>query len=283
MPESQNPIDVAMLWLVENGTEFGVRLITVVLILLIGAFVIGRVVGAVEKALSKTQKYPVLLKRFLANIVGKSLWAVLWVVILSQLGVAVGPLIASLGVAGFVIGFACQDTLSNLAAGLMILANNPFEKGHFVEISGISGSVDEVTLNATTLNTPDNKRVIVPNGKVWGSPITNYTVNPRRRVDMKVGIAYSADIGKAIGIIRDIFANDERVLKDPAPTIEVLEMADSSVNLVVRPWSKTADYWGVYWATQRAIKDGFDAGGVEIPFPQIVVHQPKCPPDSGAA
>jgi small conductance mechanosensitive channel len=282
MPESQNPIDVAMLWLVENGAEFGVRLFTVVLILLIGKLVIGRLVGTIEKGLNKTQKYPVLLKRFIANVVGKSLWAVLWVVILSQLGVAVGPLIASLGVAGFIIGFACQDTRGNLAAGLMILANNPFEKGHFVEISGISGAVDEVTLMATTLNTPDNKRVIVPNGKVWGSPITNYTVNPTRRVDMKIGISYGADIGKAIQILQDILANDERVLKDPAPTIEVLEMADSSVNLVVRPWSKTADYWGVYWATQRAIKDRFDEGGVEIPFPQIVVHQPKGV-ESGAA
>jgi small conductance mechanosensitive channel len=194
------------------------------------------------------------------------------VVVLAQLGVQVGPLIAGVSVTGFIIGFAFQDTLSNFAAGLMLLANSPFKVGNFVEVNGHSGVVRELNIVATVLTTPDNKRLTIPNKLVWGSTITNFTALDTRRVDMTVAISYGSDINKAREIIKQVLAEDDRVLKDPAPTVEVMSLADSSVNFVVRPWSKTTDYWALYFSTMQKVKERLAANGVEIPFPQRVVH-----------
>ena len=184
----------------------------------------------------------------------------------------IAPLIAGLGVTGFILGFAFQESLANLAAGVMISLNRPFTVGDFVEVSGGTGVVKELNMMATTLSTPDNKVVIVPNKAVWGSAITNYTAMDTRRVDMVVGISYGADISKAKEVITKVIEGIDQCLADPAPMVEVVEMADSSVNLVARPWSKTADYWDVFFAFHHQIKVALDEAGIEIPFPQMDVH-----------
>jgi small conductance mechanosensitive channel len=154
----------------------------------------------------------------------------------------------------------------------MIALNQPFQVGDFVEVGGVPGVVDETNMMATTLHSPDNKKIVVPNRSVWGSTITNYSALDTRRVDLVMGISYSSDIGKAKEVILSVLKGNEMVLDDPGPTVEVVEMADSSVNLVVRPWCKTADYWKVYFSVNRAAKEALDQAGIEIPFPQMDVH-----------
>lgn len=162
----------------------------------------------------------------------------------------------------------------------MVLINQPFAKGDYVEAGGVSGTVQDLNLMVTTFTTPDNKKVVVPNGSIWGSSITNYSAMETRRVDMVVGISYGSAIGKARDIISTVLRSNDQVLDDPEPTIEVVKMADSSVNLVVRPWCNTADYWPLYFALNRAIKESFDRKGIEIPFPQMDVHHHGLPASS---
>ncbi len=191
---------------------------------------------------------------------------------LSMLGINVGPLLAAIGAAGFIIGFALQGTLSNFAAGIMILIYRPHDVGDFVDIGGTFGIVDAMTIVSTTLMTLDNQKVVVPNNMIWGDKITNVTGRYTRRVDMVFGIGYSDDIAKAQSILEEIVLKHEAILKDPEPVVRVHELADSSVNFVVRPWVKTENYWDVYWDITRTVKERFDAEGVSIPFPQRDVH-----------
>ena len=191
---------------------------------------------------------------------------------IQRFGIEIGPLVAGLGVTGFIVGFACQESLANLAAGIMIALNQPFQVGDLVEISGVTGFVDETNMMATKLHTPDNKRIVAPNGSIWGSTITNYSALDTRRVDLVMGVSYSSDIGKAKEVINSVLKANEMVLYNPEPTVEVVEMADSSVNLVVRPWCKTPDYWNVYFSVNHAAKEALDQAGIEIPFPQMDVH-----------
>ena len=183
-----------------------------------------------------------------------------------------GPLLAGLGVAGFVIGFALQSTLSNFAAGLMILIYRPYDVGDLVEVSGATGTVAEMSLVSTTIRTLDNQRIVVPNNKVWGDVIKNVTAEDLRRVDLVFGIGYGDDIGKAEGILKRIISEHELVLKEPAPVVAVHNLGDSSVDFVVRPWTKTENYWQVWWDLTRAVKERFDAESVSIPFPQRDIH-----------
>jgi len=259
-------------WLVTNGASFAVNLLVFLLILLAAKLVIGTPVRMARRIMTRSERVSELLQVFLADTLRKALWVVAFMIALSQLGVDMAPLIAGLGIFGFVVGFAFQESLSNLAAGLMILLNQPFTTGHYVEAGGMSGTVQELNLIATTLTTPDNRKVIVPNAQIWGSAITNYSAMDTRRVDMGVGIGYGSDIGKAIEIVRELLGADARVLDDPAPVVEVGELADSSVNLLVRPWVNAADYWPLKFAFTRAVKERFDAAGIEIPFPQVGVH-----------
>ncbi|MDH3879810.1 MAG: mechanosensitive ion channel family protein, partial [Desulfobacterales bacterium] len=195
-----------------------------------------------------------------------------FVVALSMLEINVGPLLAAIGAAGFIIGFALQGTLSNFAAGIMILIYRPYDVGDFVDIGGTFGTVDAMTIVSTTLMTLDNQKVVVPNNMIWGDKITNVTGSDQRRVDMVFGIGYSDDIAKAQKILEDILQKHEAILEDPEPVVKVHELADSSVNFAVRPWVKTEDYWDVYWDVTRTVKERFDAEGVSIPFPQRDVH-----------
>jgi small conductance mechanosensitive channel len=191
---------------------------------------------------------------------------------LSQIGVEVGPVLAGLGVAGVVIGFALQNTLSNFASGMLILAYRPFDVGHVISAGGVTGKVERMTLVTTTILTFDNQQLIVPNNKIWGDVITNITVERVRRVDLTFGIGYSDDVDHAERVLREIVDNHEKVLAEPEPTIKLHELGDSSVNFIVRPWALTVDYWDVYWGITREVKRRFDAEGISIPFPQRDVH-----------
>jgi small conductance mechanosensitive channel len=191
---------------------------------------------------------------------------------LSQVGISLGPLLAGLGVAGFVIGFALQDSLSNFASGMMILSYRPFDVGDVVEAGGVFGKVSHMSLVNTTIMTFDNQTLVVPNNKIWGDVIKNVTSQRTRRVDLVFGISYSDDIPRTEALLREILAADERVLTDPEPMVRLNELADSSVNFIVRPWVKTDDYWDVYWDVTREVKLRFDEADVSIPFPQTDVH-----------
>jgi small conductance mechanosensitive channel len=181
-------------------------------------------------------------------------------------------LLAGLGIAGFVIGFALQDTLSNFASGLMILVYRPYDVGDAIEAGGVIGSVSQMNLVSTMIMTFDNQLLVVPNNKIWGDVIRNITNQNTRRVDMTFGIGYSDDVSKAERVLTEIVTSHEKVLEDPAPMIRLHELGDSSVNFIVRPWSKTSDYWDVYWDVTREVKRRFDTEGISIPFPQRDVH-----------
>jgi len=272
--------DASATWTVVTGwltsTEGGIRWaknIIFFLFTILIAWILSKVVSkAVEKAVTNVKSASELLKDFIVNIVRKVIFLVGFVVALSMLEVNIGPLLAAIGAAGFILGFALQGTLSNFAAGIMILIYRPYDVGDFVDVAGTFGNVDAMTIVSTTLRKPDNQKVVVPNNMIWGDIIINITGTSKRRVDLVFGIGYGDDIAKAQKILEDILANHEAVLKDPEPAVKVHELADSAVNFVVRPWVETDNYWDVYWDITRAVKERFDAEGVSIPFPQRDVH-----------
>jgi len=272
MEEELAYIDKVKEWVAINGASFIVDLVVVLIILIVGKFVIKAICKSLSMSIKKSGRVSELLESFIVNVTGKVLWVVVIMIAIQRFGIEIGPLIAGLGVTGFIIGFACQESLANLAAGIMIALNQPFRVGDLVELSGVTGFVDETNMMATTLHTPDNKKIVAPNGSVWGSTITNYTALNTRRVDLVMGISYSSDIGKAKDVIHSALKGNELVLDNPGSTVEVVEMADSSVNLVVRPWCKTTDYWDVFFSVNRAVKEALDQAGIEIPFPQRDVH-----------
>jgi small conductance mechanosensitive channel len=191
---------------------------------------------------------------------------------LGRLGVNTSSFVAVIAAAGLAIGFALQGSLANFAAGVMLIFFRPFKVGDYVEAGGVSGTVEEVQIFMTALKTPDNKAVVVPNSSITGGNIVNYSAKPIRRVDLVMGIGYGDDIKRAKQVLEQVVSEDDRVLDDPAPTIAVLELADSSVNFAVRPWVRTPDYWSVYFDLTERIKLEFDARGISIPFPQRDVH-----------
>jgi small conductance mechanosensitive channel len=191
---------------------------------------------------------------------------------LSHLGIDTTSLVALLGAAGLAVGLSLQDSLGNFAAGVMIIVFKPFKKGDFIDAGGAMGTVDAISIFTTIMTTPDNKEIIIPNGSIIGGNITNYSARPTRRVDMVFGISYDDDLQKAKAILQEIIAADSRVLSEPAPVVTLGELADSSVNFLVRPWVNAADYWGVMWDTTEQVKLRFDAEGISIPFPQMDVH-----------
>jgi len=265
-------IDKVKEWVAVNGATFLVDVVVVLIILIVGKIVIKALCKSISVSIKKSGRISELLESFIVNVTSKVLWVIVFMIAAQRLGLEIGPLIAGLGVTGFIVGFACQESLANLAAGIMIAINQPFQVGDLVELAGVTGFVDETNMMATTLHTPDNKKVVAPNSSVWGSTITNYSALDTRRVDLVMGISYSSDINQAKDVIHAALAKHERVLNDPEPTVEVVEMADSSVNLVVRPWCKTDDYWDVYFGVNHAAKEALDQAGIEIPFPQMDVH-----------
>jgi len=213
-----------------------------------------------------------LMRRTVVRLSANAVMVIGFAVILTQLGVQVAPLLAGFGIAGVVIGFAMQNTLSNFASGAMILGNQPFDLGDEIEVAGVSGTVKRMTLVSTTILTPDNQTLVVPNSTVWGGVIRNRTAQPTRRVDLTVSISYQDDVDKAEHVLQEIVSRQPNILKDPAPVIRLHQLADSSVNFVVRVWAPKAEYWNVYWDLTRAVKLGFDHEGITIPFPQREIH-----------
>ena len=259
-------------WVTEKGLDFAVSLVIACAILLVGWLVIKLVDSVVRKALMRGKAKQTLFVNFACSVVSKACWAVLLIMVAGRLGVNVAPLIAGLGVTGFILGFAFQETLGNFASGMMIAINEPFKVGDFVDAAGHSGTILEVNMMATVMKTPDNKRIVIPNKSVWGGPIVNYNTLGLRRVDLQVGVDYGEDVTKAVGIIREAVAAVPGVLQDPAPVVAVASLNDSAVQINVRPWAKSGDYWSVAAATLVAVKDELTKAGVKIPFPQIEVH-----------
>ena len=262
-------------WLVskEGGIRWGTNIIKFLLVLILFRFLAQIAAGILRKVLENSSlDISDLLKDFSVIITRKIVFILGLIIAISMLEINIGPLLTGVGVAGFVIGFALQDTLSNFAAGFMILLYRPYDIGDFITASNILGSVDSMNLVSTTIKTPDNKMVIVPNSKIWGDVITNATGSKTRRVDMLFGISYQDDTTKAQSILENIVKRHQLTLDDPPPVIKLHELADSSVNFVCRPWTKTEDYWTVYWDVTREVKERFDAEGISIPFPQRDVH-----------
>lgn len=250
--------------------------ILLMLVVLIIGFIIVRIAVALLKKWMIKAKLTEILAEFTTRVLRLILYVFVIGVALGFLGLEIGAALVSVSVVlGFVLGFALGDTLSNIAAGFMIAITKPFKKGDFVTANGESGSVVNVGISITELNTPDNKLIIVPNKSVWGSSITNFTRYDTRRVDLTMGVGYDDNLDKVIKTTLDVLKADKRVLKDPAPQVAVSEFGDSSVNLVVRPWVKTSDYWGFFFDFQKAIKQRYDKEGITIPYPQMDVHLDK--------
>ncbi|EEB73205.1 mechanosensitive ion channel family protein [Thermococcus sp. AM4] len=253
------------------------QIATAVAILVVGWIVTKIVVGAFKKGLKKT-KLPELVVEFLGRFLSALLYVAVILLAVSALGIGVGSVVLGLSaVIGLILGFGMQDTLTNLAAGVWIAALRPIDVGEVVEVAGKVGKVNAVGIMSTELLTPDNTFVTVPNKLVWGSVITNYTRMPTRRVDVDVGVAYGTDLDKAIKIAMDIMKSHPKVLSDPEPSVVITALADSSINLQLRAWAKTEDYWAVKGDLTRAIYEAYTMEGIEIPFPQMDVHIKEMP------
>ena len=252
-------------------TEFGLHLIAAILIFIIGRIVAKLLLKLVKKMMDRAKLDPAVVG-FTCGLLHAGLMIFVILAALGQIGVQTTSFIAVLGAAGLAIGLALQGSLSNFAAGVLLLIFKPFKIDDFVEGGGATGVVKEIYIFTTTLVTVDNKRVIVPNSKMMGDNITNYGAEGTRRVDLTACISYGDSIDTAKTVLMDILTNDERVLKDPAPFVGVSAMNDSSIDLAVRPWVKAADYWDVFFALNEAIKKGLEANGLSIPFPQSDVH-----------
>ena len=257
--------------LTEFGTDYGLKIIGAIVILIVGRILAGVARNIVRKVLNR-RKVDETVSSFLGTLVYTFVIIAVLLAVLGKFGVETTSFVMVLGAASFAIGFALQGSLSNFASGVMIIVFRPYKIGDFIEVAGVAGVVREVHLFNTIIDTPDNIKVIVPNGKVAGDVIKNVTGNDTRRVDLVIGIGYDSSIGKAMEIAMNVMKEDERVLDDPEPQVAVAELADSSVNLVVRPWVNTGDYWGVRFDVTRKIKEAYDENGIEIPFPQRVVY-----------
>ena len=257
----------------EEGGLRWVRNITLFIVTVLVFVVISNMVGkALHRVLARTRQASRLLSEFMVVTVRRLILAIGVIVGLAAMEVNVGPLLAVIGAAGFVIAFALQNSLGNFASGILILVFRPFDVGDMIEVSGILGTVQSMNLLSIQIRTPDNKLVIIANNQVWGDAITNVTGSDTRRVDLVFGIAYEDDIEHAQRVMNDVVSHHEKVLKTPETVIRVHELGDSSVNFVCRPWVKTADYWDVYWDLTEQIKQRFDKEGISIPFPQRDVH-----------
>lgn len=251
-----------------------VNIVFAIAIFVIGKIVIKMIVGLLRKVLTRSSMDTMLID-FVLSIANALLFLVVIVAALNRLGVDTTSLIAIVGAAGLAIGLSLQDSLKNFAAGVMLLVFKPFKEGDFVEAAGVSAIVEKISIFNSQMRTVDNREIIVPNGSIYGGVIINYSARETRRVDMVFGIGYEADLRQAKQLLTEIIAEDDRVLKDQEAVIAVSELADSSVNFIVRPWVNSADYWGVLWDTTEKVKLRFDEAGISIPYPQMDVHLHK--------
>lgn len=264
-------VDKILEWLQTEGVAFGIDLVAALAIFIIGRIAVGFIVRGVRIAMRKNNVEKTL-ETFICNLIRWALMVVVIIAAIAHVGIETTSFIAVFGAAGLAVGLALQGSLSNFAAGVLIVLFRPYRVGDWIEAAGISGSVEQVQILTTVLTTGDNKQVIVPNSQIMDSIITNYSAKDTRRIDLVIGVSYDDDIDKVRKTLVDIIGSDERILKDPAPKIAVSELADSSVNFVVRPWSKTEDYWSVRFDLMESIKKRFDQEGITFPFPQQDVH-----------
>lgn len=252
-------------------TVYGIKVIAAVAIFIIGRLVAKLMRKFIRKMMTRSKVDPTLIS-FVVNLIYVALLAFVVIAALNQLGIQTASFIAILGAAGLAVGLALQGSLSNFAAGVLMIIFRPFKVGDFIEGAGVAGTVEEIQIFTTQLKTPDNKTIIIPNSKMTNDNIINFSAKGTRRVDMTFGIGYEDDIDKARAIILDVLAQDQRVLKNPESVVLLSELADSSVNFAARAWASAGDYWDVYFDTTEKVKKHFDAEGVSIPFPQRDVH-----------
>ncbi|MGF1720632.1 mechanosensitive ion channel family protein [Vibrio kyushuensis] len=266
-------LDSFKVWAFENTPSMFLKL-CLFLAILYGTKALAKIVSKGVKKSVKHSKmdFSVLMQEFFVSVASKAVIFIGLLVALSQVGIELAPLLTGFGVAGVIIGFALQDTLSNFASGLMILIYRPYDVGDMVKVAGIQGTVKNMSLVSTTIQTIDNQRLVIPNNKIWGDVINNITAERTRRVDMVFGIGYADDIDKAKAVLNQVLLDDTRVLKNPEPMVKLHTLNESSVDFVVRPWVKTDDYWDVYWDVTENVKKRFDEESITIPFPQRDVH-----------
>ena len=255
-----------------NNLEFIYSILTFLAIMIVAWIAIRLIKSVLAKFFAKNDQLTPMMENLLLSIIDKVLWIITLILALPELGVNLAAIATGAGAFAFIITFAFQETLGNFAAGFMISFNKPFRLGHFIEAAGTSGTVKDLDFMSTTLTTADNKQIIIPNSKVWGNTIINYSATGTRRVDMVIGIGYSSDIGVAVDVIKKILNEQQEIHEEPGPLVEVLELADSSVNLAVRFWLNTSDYWNVYFRANRMIKENLESAGVELPFPQMDLY-----------
>jgi len=252
-------------------TTYGIKIIGAIIILILGRIAAGIGRKVVRKVLEKSKTDPAVVS-FVGSMIYFLILIFAVLAALAKFGIQTASFVAILGAAGFAIGFALQGSLANFAAGVLILVLRPFKVGDYIDGAGVAGTVKDIHLFTTVLATPDNIKIMVPNGKLFGDTIKNFSGFDTRRIDFVIGIGYTSDIQKAYDVLMSLIKEDTRILSDPPTNIAVSELADSSVNFVVRPWVKRSDYWGVKFDLTRKIKEAFDENGIEIPFPQQVVH-----------
>jgi small conductance mechanosensitive channel len=252
-------------------TLYGLKVIAAAAIFIVGRWVAKGLKRLMVRALTKGKVDETLIS-FFGHLTYFALLAFIIIAALNQLGIQTTSFIAILGAAGLAVGLALQGSLANFAAGVLMIIFRPFRVGDYVEGGGTAGIVEEIQIFTTKLRTPDNKSIIIPNAKITGDNIVNYSAKESRRMDMIVGVSYDDDYDQVKEVLQDILAKDGRILEEPAPTIGIVEFGDNSVNFAFRPWVKTAEYWDVYFALTEAIKKRFDEEGITIPYPQRDVH-----------
>jgi len=263
-------------WLgISNFLAYGPKIMVVVLILVTSYVAIKIVSRGMNVFFSKVD-FEVSAGKFLQKSVRVFLWIIVFLLLLNNLGVEIGPLIAGLGIAGFVIGFALQSTISNFASGIFIMVYKPFKLDDWIKVGEIVGEVEEIGMAATTLKSPDNKKIVIPNSKIWGTTIENFSANPVRKLfNLDVSISYEDSIDKAIKVINGILSKHDKVLKEPEPQVVVKELGENGVKIAVRPSVKNEDYWDVFFYLNRKIKEEFDRNKITIPYPQRTVRIKK--------
>lgn len=255
---------------------YGLKILFAIIIFFVGKYFSGVAQKLVRKLLNSRKIDPTVVS-FVSNLT----WAVVFVftviATLGQIGVQTASLVAVIGAAGLAIGLALQGSLSNFASGVLMVLFRPCRVGDYIEAAGIAGTVDEITIFSTKLRTPDNKVIVAPNSAIMNGTITNYSASENRRIDLVIGVSYSADIALTKKVLTDILDNNQYVLKDPSYTVGLSELANSSINFVVRPWVKTADYWTARFEILEQIKNALDVANIEIPFPQMDIHVKQLP------
>ena len=258
----------------DYAVDYGIRLIGAVVVLIVGRFIAVKLTNLTRRFM-ESRKWDITLSKFLGDLVYVGLIILVVVAALGTLGVETSSFVAILGAVTLAVGFALKDQLSNFGAGALILMFRPFEVGHFIEAGGVSGVVEEIGIFNTKIKTGDNRLIYLPNSSIIGGSITNYSAKDTRRIDLVIGVSYEDDLQKVKQELWNILNNDERILKEPQPTVAVSELADSSVNLIVRPWVRSSDYWPTYFDLLEKIKTRFDEVGISIPYPQMDVHLKK--------